>query len=165
MKDQRYNVFALSYEGTTIDGVRSIEYSYDWGLMPEGEYELTWALTMNEHILTLAQMGTLDVAILEFQGMNAYTNQIGGTVDGSGNVSSQYIGLLEANTPYHYTDGAGDKVAAVQIVASKSNPPITIRSAPQGKFIINILKSDGTPVAETTIADYALSMSFRRLGD
>ena len=71
MKDERYNVFALSSEGRNVDGVRSIEYSYDWGLLPEGEYELTWGLTMREHILVLAQMGTLDVAMVEFQGLNA----------------------------------------------------------------------------------------------
>tara|TARA_R110000796_G_scaffold85579_5_gene185623 strand:+ start:1191 stop:1688 length:498 start_codon:yes stop_codon:yes gene_type:complete len=163
MKDERYNVFALSSEGRNVDGVKSIEYSYDWGLLPEGEYELTWALTMQEHLLTLAQMGTLDIAMIEFQGLNAYTNQVGGAVWGSGNVSSQIIGLLDINAPYHYTDGAGDKVAAVQILASKSNPPIRVRSVPQGKFIINILKADGTPVAETTIAEYVLSMCFRRL--
>ncbi len=163
MKDERYNVFALSSEGRNVDGVRSIEYSYDWGLLPAGEYELTWALTMQEHILTLAQMGTLDVAMVEFQGLNAYTNQVGGAVWGSGNVSSQLIGLLDINAPYTYTDGDDDTVAAVQILASKSNPPIRVRSVPQGKFIINILKADGTPADETTIAEYVLSMCFRRL--
>ena len=163
MKDERYNVFALSSEGTNVDGVRSIEYSYDWGLLPEGEYELTWGLTMREHILVLAQMGTLDVAMVEFQGLNAYTNQIGGAVWGSQNVSSQVIGLLEVNAPYHYTDGAGDKVASVQTIQNRANPPIRVRSSPQGKFIINFLKADGTPVAETTIDEYVLSMCFRRL--
>lgn len=163
MKDERYNVFALSSEGTNVDGVRSIEYSYDWGLLPEGEYELTWALTMQEHLLTLAQMGTLDIAMVEFQGLNAYTNQIGGAVWGSGNVSSQVIGLLQVNSPYHYTDGAGGKVAAVQILENRANPPIRVRSVPQGKFTINLLKTDGTPVAETTVSEYVLSMCFRRL--
>jgi len=163
MKDERYNVFALSSEGTNIDGVRSIEYSYDWGLLPEGEYELTWALNMRERIMTLAQLGTIDVAMLEFQGLNAYTNQIGGATWGTQNVSSQVIGLLEINTPYHYTDGAGDKVASVQILQNKGNPPIRVRSVPQGKFILNFLKADGTPAVEITVSDYVLSMCFRRL--
>lgn len=163
MKDERYNVFALSSEGRNVDGVRSIEYSYDWGLLPEGEYELTWNLTMREHILVLAQMGTLDVAMVEFQGLNAYTNQVGGAVWGSQNVSSQVIGLLEINSPYHYTSDTGSKLAAVQILANKSNPPIRVRSVPQGKFTINFLKADGTLVPEISIAEYVLSMCFRRL--
>jgi len=165
MKDERYNVFALSSEGTNVDGVRSIEYSYDWDLLPEGEYELSWAFTGKERIMTLAQLGTIDVVMVEFQGMNAYTNQVSGAVWGNTNVSSQVIGLLELNAPYHYTDGAGAKVAAVQILNNKSNPPIRVRSKPQGKFIINLLKTDGTPVAETTISEYVLSMCFRRLSD
>ena len=165
MKDERYNVFALSSEGTNVDGVRSIEYSYDWGLLPEGEYELTWALTMKERIMTLAQMGTLNIAMVEFQGLNAYTNQVGGAVWGSGNVSSQLIGLLQVNAPYHYTDGASGKVASVQILENRGNPPIRVRSVPQGKFTINLLKTDGTPVAETTVSEYVLSMCFRRLSE
>jgi len=163
MKDERYNIFALSSEGTNVDGVRSIEYSYDWGLLPEGEYELTWAFTNTERIMTLAQLGTIDVAILEFKGMNAYTNQIGSATWGTQNVSSQYIGLLEINAPYHFTTNAGVKVAAVQMLQNKANPPIRVRSVPQGKFLINILKSDGTPVDETTISEYVLSMCFRRI--
>tara|TARA_R110001583_G_scaffold26276_1_gene94652 strand:- start:218 stop:715 length:498 start_codon:yes stop_codon:yes gene_type:complete len=163
MKDERYNVFALSSEGRNVDGVRSIEYSYDWGLLPEGEYELTWALTMQERIMTLAQMGTLDIAMLEFQGLNAYTNQIGGAVWGSQNVSSQVIGLLQVNSPYHYKNAGDVSVAAVQIIENRANPPIRVRSVPQGKFTINLLKTDGTPVAETTVSDYVLSMCFRRL--
>jgi hypothetical protein len=163
MKDERYNVFALSSEGRNVDGVRSIEYSYDWGLLPEGEYELTWALNMRERVITLAQMGTLDVAMVEFQGLNAYTNQIGSQNWGSQNVSSQVIGLLEINAPYHFKDDANDVVASVQILQNKGNQPIRVRSVPQGKFIINLLKTDGSPVAETTIDDYILSMCFRRL--
>ena len=163
MKDERYNVFALSSEGVNVDGVRSIEYSYDWGLLPEGEYELTWALTMQERIMTLAQMGTLDIAMLEFQGLNAYTNQIGGAVWGSQNVSSQVIGLLQVNSPYHYKNAGDVSVAAVQIIENRANPPIRVRSVPQGKFTINLLKTDGTPVAETTVSEYVLSMCFRRL--
>jgi hypothetical protein len=163
MKDERYNVFALSSEGTEIDGKRSIEYSYDWGLLPEGQYELTWCFTMKEHILTLAQMGTLNIGMVEFQGLNAYTNQIGSKTWGTQNVSSQIIGLLEINSSYHYTDGDGDKVSSVQTIQNKGNPPIRVRSPPQGKFIINILKTDGTPAAESTLDDYILSMCFRRL--
>tara|TARA_R110000744_G_scaffold263924_1_gene378197 strand:+ start:93 stop:590 length:498 start_codon:yes stop_codon:yes gene_type:complete len=163
MKDERYNVFVLSSEGTNLDGNRSIEYSYDWNLLPEGEYELTWTFTMKEHILTLAQMGTLDIAMLEFKGLNAYTNQVGSKIWGSGNVSSQIIGLFEINSSYHYTDGAGDKVSSVQTIQNKGNPPIRIRSVPQGKFILNLLKTDGSPVAESTIDEYVLSMCFRRL--
>jgi len=165
MKDERYNVFALSSEGTTLDGVRSTEYSYDWELLPAGEYELTWCYTGKEKIMTLAQLGTLDVAMVEFKGLNAYTNQVGGRVWSAGNVSSQLIGLLQNNTAYHYTDAAGDKVAAVQILNNKSNLPIRVRSPPQGKFIINLLKTDGTPVANSTVTDYVLSMCFRRLSD
>jgi hypothetical protein len=163
MKDERYNVFVLSSEGTNLDGNRSIEYSYDWNLLPEGEYELTWTFTMKEHILTLAQMGTLDIAMLEFKGLNAYTNQVGSKIWGSGNVSSQIIGLFEINSSYHYTDGAGDKVSSVQTIQNKGNPPIRVRSPPQGKFILNLLKTDGSPVAESTIDEYVLSMCFRRL--
>ena len=163
MKDERYNVFALSSEGVNVDGVRSIEYSYDWGLLPEGEYELTWAFTGRERIMTIAQLGTIDVVMLEFQGLNAYTNQVGGAVWGNSNVSSQLIGLLELNAPYHYTDAGGDKVAAVQILDNKTNPPIRVRSVPQGKFTINILKADGTAAVETTVSEYVLSMCFRRL--
>ena len=75
MKEERYNVFLLSSEGVEVDGNRSIEYSYDWGLLPEGEYELTFALTMQEKVMTLAQLGTLDIAMVQVIGLNSYASQ------------------------------------------------------------------------------------------
>tara|TARA_R110000824_G_scaffold318849_1_gene505981 strand:- start:55 stop:546 length:492 start_codon:yes stop_codon:yes gene_type:complete len=161
MKDERYNVFALSSEGVGL--VRSLTYSYDWDLLPDGQYELTWNLTSKERIMTTAQLGTIDVAMIEFKGLNAYTNQVGGAVWSAGNVSSQVIGLLQLNAPYHYTTAAGDKFAAVQIQDNKSNPPIRVRSKPQGEFTINILKTDGTLADETVVSEYVLSMCFRRI--
>ena len=161
MKDERYNVFLLSSEGVELDGNRSIEYSYDWGLLPEGEYELTFALTMQERIMTLAQLGTIDVAMVQVVGLNSYASQSAGRIWAGANNSSQLIGLLENNSAYHYTNT--DKLAAVQIKQNSDNPPIRIRSVPQGKLIVNLLKTDGTAVEESTITDYVINLGFRRL--
>jgi len=163
MKDERYNVFLISSEGVELDGNKSIEYSYDWGLLPEGEYELTFSYTQSEKIMTLAQLGTIDVAMVQVIGLNSYASQSASRVWAGTNNSSQLIGLLENNAAYHYTDSTGDKVAAVQIKQNSSNPPIRIRSVPQGKLIINLLKTDGTAVVESTITDYVINLGFRRL--
>ena len=161
MKEERYNVFLLSSEGVEVDGNRSIEYSYDWGLLPEGEYELTFALTMQEKVMTLAQLGTLDVAMVQVIGLNSYASQSASRVWAGTNNSSQIIGLLQNNSAYHYTNT--DKFAAVQIKQNSDNPPIRIRSVPQGKLIVNLLKTDGTLVVESTITDYVINLGFRRL--
>jgi len=161
MKDERYNVFLLSSEGVELDGNRSIEYSYDWGLLPEGEYELTFSLTMKEKVMTLAQLGTLDVAMVQVIGLNSYSSQSASRVWAGTNNSSQLIGLLQNNSAYHYTNV--DKFAAVQIKQNSDNPPIRIRSVPQGKLIVNLLKNDGTAVEENTITDYVINLGFRRL--
>ena len=163
MKDERYNVFLVSGEGLELDGNRSIEYSYDWGLLPEGEYELTFSYTQKERTLSLAQLGTLDVAMVQVIGLNSYATQSSGRVWSGTNNSCQLIGLLENNAAYHYTDAGGNKVAAVQVKNNVSNPPVRIRSVPQGKLIVNLLRVDGTAVAESTVTDYVINLGLRRL--
>ena len=161
MKDERYNVFVISSEGTNLDGVSSIEYSYDWGMMPEGEYELTWAMSSKNKISTLAQATLHDCVALEFKGLNAYTSQTANKVVSGTNSSSQIIGLLEIGSQYHYTDTT--KFGVINIVESRANPPIRIRSVPQGTFIINLLKADGTLALASSVDEYVLSLGFRRL--
>tara|TARA_R110000850_G_scaffold85013_1_gene182793 strand:- start:466 stop:957 length:492 start_codon:yes stop_codon:yes gene_type:complete len=161
MKDERYNVFVISSEGVNLDGVSSIEYSYDWGMMPEGEYELTWALSSQNKVSTLAQAIVHDCVALQFVGLNAYTSQTANSVISGTNTSSQIIGLIEIGSQYHYTDT--DKFGVINLVESRNNPPIRIRSVPQGKFIINLLKSDGTLALASSVDEYVLSLGFRRL--
>jgi hypothetical protein len=161
MKDERYNVFVISSEGVNLDGVGSIEYSYDWGMMPEGEYELTWALSSQNKVSTLAQAIVHDCVALQFVGLNAYTSQTANRVISGTNTSSQIIGLIEIGSQYHYTDT--DKFGVINLVESRNNPPIRVRSVPQGKFIINLLKSDGTLALASSVDEYILSLGFRRL--
>ena len=161
MKDERYNVFVISSEGVNLDGVSSIEYSYDWGMMPEGEYELTWALSSQNKVSTLAQAIVHDCVALQFVGLNAYTSQTANSVISGTNTSSQIIGLIEIGSQYLYTDT--DKFGVINLVESRNNPPIRIRSVPQGKFIINLLKSDGTLALASSVDEYVLSLGFRRL--
>ena len=161
MKDERYNVFVISSEGVNLDGVSSIEYSYDWGMMPEGEYELTWALSSQNKVSTLAQAIVHDCVALQFVGLNAYTSQTANRVISGTNTSSQIIGLIEIGSQYHYTDT--DKFGVINLVESRNNPPIRVRSVPQGKFIINLLKSDGTLALASSVDEYVLSLGFRRL--
>ena len=161
MKDERYNIFVISSEGVNLDGVSSIEYSYDWGMMPEGEYELTWALSSQNKVSTLAQAIVHDCVALQFVGLNAYTSQTANRVISGTNTSSQIIGLIEIGSQYHYTDT--DKFGVINLVESRNNPPIRVRSVPQGKFIINLLKSDGTLALASSVDEYVLSLGFRRL--
>ena len=161
MKDERYNVFVISSEGVNLDGVSSIEYSYDWDMMPEGEYELTWALSSQNKVSTLAQAIVHDCVALQFVGLNAYTSQTANRVISGTNTSSQIIGLIEIGSQYHYTDT--DKFGVINLVESRNNPPIRVRSVPQGKFIINLLKSDGTLALASSVDEYILSLGFRRL--
>ena len=161
MKDERYNVFVISSEGTNLNGISSIEYAYDWGMMPEGEYELTWALSSKNKIGTLAQVTLHDCVAVEFKGLNAYTTQTANRVISGTNSSSAIIGLLEIGLQYHYTDT--DKFGVVNLVESKANPPIRVRSVPQGTFIINLLKADGTLASASDVNEYVLSLGFRRL--
>ena len=161
MKDERYNVFVISSEGVNLDGVSSIEYSYDWGMIPEGEYELTWALSSQNKVSTLAQAIVHDCVALQFVGLNAYTSQTANRVISGTNTSSQIIGLIEIGSQYHYTDT--DKFGVINLVESRNNPPIRVRSVPQGKFIINLLKSDGTLALASSVDEYILSLGFRRL--
>ena len=162
MKDQRYNVFVVSSEGTNLDGVSSIEYSYDWGLLPEGEYELTFGFSSKNKIMTLTQLESHDCVAIELVGLNAYTTQTANAVISGTNTSSHLIGLIEINSQFHYSEGA-NKFGVCNMVESKSNPPVRVRSVPQGKFIINLLKADGTKANAVNINEYILNLGFRRL--
>lgn len=165
MKDQRYNVFVVSSEGTNLEsGEKSIEYSYDWGLLPEGEYELTFSFSSKNKIMTIAQLEVHDCVAIEFVGLNAYTSQTANKVISGTNTSSHLIGLLEINSQFHYADGS-DKYGVCNMVESKSNPPVRVRSVPQGKFIINLLKADGTKANAIDVNEYILNLGFRRLED
>jgi len=164
MKDERYNVFLISSEGTDLaTAEESVEYSYDWALLPEGEYEMTFALSMKENILTVAQLANLDVAMIQVIGLNSYSSQSANKVWAGTNNSSQVIGLVKLGSAYHYKDGTDTKIGAVQLIENERNPPIRIRSVPQGKLIVNMLKSDGTLASSTDVQPYVLHLGFRRL--
>lgn len=163
MKDERYSVFLLSSEGTNLDGVRSIEYSYDWGLLPEGEYEMTFSLTMDENIMNLATLSTNKVAMIQVIGLNSYVSQASNKIWSGTNNSAQIIGLVKIGNAYHYTNSSNVAIGAVQLIEADNNPPIRIRSVPQGKLIVNFLQSDGTLASEATIDEYVLHLGFRRL--
>jgi len=53
-----YQIYASSIEGTGSD-LADQEFIFDWGIIPEGEYEMTWAL-MSKSVKITTALGQIE---------------------------------------------------------------------------------------------------------
>jgi len=113
-----YQIYANSNEGVGDDNANK-EYTFDWNIMPEGTYEMTWSFRSEAHIIsfTFSQIQSvvskiaIDVPFMadryevNFATGNAPTTNVAGFIQfyeaqgHAGNVQRQYRAEVGDNAP------------------------------------------------------------------
>ena len=119
-----------------IDG-STTSFIFDWTLVPEGNYNLTWAYMSDDTTITLSPVMTLW----------ADFNGVGQTFLANGTSASSkinFLGILRASghgaNTYYYAD-------------STTNPPIRLQRPTNTIFTISLRNGLTTTAYATTVAD------------
>ena len=145
-----YSIHVNSTEGTNLDALGAVkQYKFDWSIIPEGEYEMTFTFQSQFQQLTAAD------ALLETFPTQIYCKlpfiQCKYAVNSEGSAgSSTLLGLLE---PKDGHKGASPHPVMRSLVAGASfNAPTHMYGKPQGQtFEVSLKAPTGTanPVADT----------------
>ena len=147
-----YQIYASSVAGTGSD-IAEQEYNFDWGIIPEGEYEMTWSL-MSEVVkissgLSQAESVPTKIEInVPFMTDRYEVNSSG--YAGSSNVAG-FIHFYD--NPVHN----GHVMRQFRSVYS-DNAPVIVRGKPSGnKFIVRCLNE----LTLGSMLDYTLVITFK----
>jgi len=150
-----YQIYASSIEGTGSDDQQQ-EYNFDWGIIPEGEYEMTWSFVSEAKKITVALSQIESVVIqvafdVPFMTDRYVVNKASG-YSGSSNVA----GFLQY---YDSPIDSGHLMRQYRAVYS-DNAPVIVRGKPSGnKFIVRCLNT----TVLGTMFDYTLVLTFKSL--
>tara|TARA_R110000737_G_scaffold231871_2_gene245350 strand:- start:1380 stop:1847 length:468 start_codon:yes stop_codon:yes gene_type:complete len=150
-----YQIYASSDNGYGSD-VAEQEYKFDWGIIPEGEYEMTWSLISKARktgtaaglIESIPTIVSFDVPFMTDRYEVAKLSGYAG--------SSNIAGFL------NYYDGpitGGFHMRQFRVLNS-DNAPVIVRGKPSGnKFIVRCLNE----LTLGVMLDYTLVVTFKSL--
>ena len=155
-----YQIFANSSNTITpTNNHDSLEYLFDWSIIPEGEYEMTFSYvskySKTTHAHAVEENFPIKLEIIMPFSTDKYEVNTGGVAS-----SSQILGFL-----FTY-DGFQDSTHVMRQVraAYSDNAPVRIRGKPQGnRFKVHII--DHTSVLSTgaRVAAYDLVINLKHL--
>ncbi len=142
-----YQIYISSSEGAVVSSAER-SYKFDWNVLPEGEYEMTFSFVSQLQKLTNAEAEA-----------DTYANQIEITIPFSGNNykitttngegfarGTHVSGLLELKDQHKTSSHTCRLLVADTIL----NPPITLYGRPQGMdFNVKILQHSGGSAVKT----------------
>ena len=153
-----YSVFISSTSAIKID-TNKRTFSFDWSILPQGEYELTFTFMSSLQKLTNAEAEstkypTKVVSRMPFSS-DRYITSTGGTAG-----STQVLGLLEINDLHKTSTNTMRQLKAGHLL----NAPIKLYGRPQGNtFTIELYShGDGNPTTEHT-PTYELVLNFKHI--
>ena len=151
-----YQIYASSIAGAGSD-IAEQEYKFDWGIIPEGEYEMTWQLMSKAIKITSdqSQIESVPTKIeinVPFMTDRYEVNNIGVNAGSAG--SSNVAGFIHFyDNPVHN----GHVMRQFRSVYS-DNAPVIVRGKPSGnKFIVRCLNE----LTLGSMLDYTLVITFK----
>tara|TARA_R110000823_G_C15833033_1_gene490428 strand:+ start:61 stop:531 length:471 start_codon:yes stop_codon:yes gene_type:complete len=151
-----YQIYANSTEGLGSDNALK-EYTFDWGIIPEGEYEMTWGLMGKATKITDAagQVENLPAKVsfeVPFMTDRYEVNSATGNA-----ATTNVAGFLTFfDTPHH----GGNHMRQFRAVVS-DNAPVILRGKPNGnRFTVRCLESDNTLA---TMYPYSIVVNFKSI--
>jgi len=153
-----YQIYASSIEGAGSD-IAEQEFNFDWGIIPEGEYEMSWSLmsSANKISADLSQIESVPTKIeinVPFMTDRYEVTAVG--VNAGYAVSSTVAGFI------HFYDGplhTGHVMRQYKAVYS-DNAPVIVRGKPSGnKFIVRCVNE----LTLGTMQEYTLAITFKSL--
>jgi len=157
-----YDILLKSSTGTQNTDTTSIDYKFDWGIIPEGDYELSFTFqsaavaTVEKNDAHLREYPVLVEAIVPFSS-DRYMTKTGGMA-----MSSQVIGLIKSEFVESAPSSTGLGYALVRYVSQLDNQPIHLYGKPQGNDLRINLKNYGGALADATLPlEYVMSIHLK----
>jgi hypothetical protein len=154
-----YQIYASSPEGTALPdtvGDQAKEYKFDWGIIPEGEYEMTWSFVSKAHKIPVATGQLESVSVKVAFDVPFMTDRY------EVNLSSGYAGSSNIAGFLNFYDGPisdGHHMRQYRAVYS-DNAPVIVRGKPSGnKFIVRCLNT----TVLGSMVNYSLVVTFKSL--
>lgn len=134
----------LRVAGSTV---ANAVYNFDWTMLPEGDYTMTWgmcsantAVSSSDVILVSADLGQSKVFLCSPTAIRAGTTNIIGTmIPNENTVNSFYYGDKNTNGPISMRRPVNNTFE-VKLLTTASNPVPWVDSAlaPMGTYILNL---------------------------
>lgn len=141
---KEYTIFIDSNQGTKNGSAADIDYSFDWSILPQGEYEMSFTFLSHLHKTLVAEgeklLNAMVVeAIVPFSS-NRYKVA---SPTNSYAQSSNVIGFIKVEQVDKWTD-SGAHFSMRQWASLVDNPPLTLYGAPSGNdFKIRLVNTSG----------------------
>jgi hypothetical protein len=139
-----YNIAFNSFQGTGAD-TRSLTYNFDWNILEQGEYELTWTMATSQYTFaTPAVYSPLYVQVdfgQQLYPLNSNTKVIGfcNTPNMSNGIQTYYYASNIMNPTIHLNHRPNNNIFTIQLLQNtQANglTPFYINNAAIGSYII-----------------------------
>ena len=154
-----YSVFVSSQASTKTIKHNIRQYVFDWAIMPEGEYELTFTFVSSLQKLTTAEAESIKYPTKIVVSMPFSSERYIVSTDGNAN-STQVLGLLEIDDFHTTPTHTMRQLKAGHLL----NAPIKLYGKPSGNtFNVALLShGNGDPITEHT-PPYEMVINFKHI--
>jgi len=149
--------------GTKIGGTNAndLTYNFDWSIIPEGEYELSFNFISEPKKVTGAEMTDVTQAVMVSVNVPLSGERYKTTTTGNASTSS-VIGLIQMVSVDGFADDNPDFFIR-QWKSLPDNPPIKLKGSPQGNSIkVELLQNDES-LAVRHPTKYQMMLKLRHL--
>ena len=156
---KEYTIFIDSNQGTKNGSAADIDYSFDWSILPQGEYEMSFTFLSHLHKTLVAEgeklLNAMVVeAIVPFSSNRYKVASPTNTYAQSSNV----IGFIKVEQVDKWSE-SGSHFSMRQWVSQVDNPTLKLYGAPSGnEFIISLRNTNGAGVGLPTVFPYSYNM-------
>lgn len=145
-----YNVLLNSNNRVVGTTVSTAKYYFDWYVMEEGEYTLSWGFASSGVDTTVNKVGLVSVSLGQSKNYMATSTNIRG-------MTTNIIGIIVPNENDPSSFCYGDR---------NINGDIVLMRPTTNEFIVSITTMDGLPWVDSALAqmpEYSLSLTFTKL--
>lgn len=148
---KEYTIFIDSADGTGTNAHEK-KYLFDWSILPEGEYEMTFTFLSNLKKVEEAEAELITSSMTLEAVMPFSSCRYAVKTDGYAN-HSNVLGFIKPEQLDKWTEGAGNHFSMRQWVSQVDNPSMRLFGKPQGNdFLIRLLQHNGVLSTFTPIS-------------
>ncbi len=151
-----YQIYVVSDEGTRTNA-SDVEYKFDWSIIPEGEYEMTYMFMSKAILVTDADAQLQNVSTMIEIEVPFMTDRYKVSTNGYAN-SSNIAGVIY---PVEIAHHSAKRLRQYRALANE-NASVMLRGKPQGNtFRVKTLQSHGVILGQ--MFDYDLVINLKHI--
>tara|TARA_R110002012_G_scaffold321092_1_gene547364 strand:- start:2414 stop:2881 length:468 start_codon:yes stop_codon:yes gene_type:complete len=151
-----YQIYVVSAEGTGTDPA-NVEYKFDWSIIPDGEYEMTYMFMSKALLVADADAQNQNVSTMIEIEVPFMTDRYKVSTNGYAN-SSNIAGVVY---PVEIAHHSAKRLRQYRALATE-NAPVILRGKPQGNtFRVRTLQTHGEDLGE--MFDYDLVINLKHI--